>query len=125
MAAFERTRQILPDLAEMPEIPWNRLAAEMKANIRLGLAAGRMRARRRAAGCAECRAVRARARAAVALASVAALLVAGLVLERPAPVATAADDGMVVQATANGIQVREGGQALRPDESDGMAPART
>src|SRR5215831_4773166 len=38
--AFQLTRQILPDLAEIPEIPWNRLAAEMKANIRLGLAAG-------------------------------------------------------------------------------------
>ena len=36
----EKTRRILPDLAEMPEVPWNRLAAEMKANIRLGVEAG-------------------------------------------------------------------------------------
>jgi hypothetical protein len=28
------------DLRETPEVPWNRLAAEMKANIRLGLEAG-------------------------------------------------------------------------------------
>ena len=40
VAAFQGLREVLPDLAEMPEVPWNRLAAEMKANIRLGLAAG-------------------------------------------------------------------------------------
>jgi hypothetical protein len=108
--AFAATREIIPELAEMPEVPWNRLAAEMRANIRLGLAAG------------EC--VRASepplrdtplftgARALVALASVVALLVTGLVLEHPAPMA-AADDGMVFQATKNGIQVRKGGQAMR------------
>jgi len=38
--AFIGLREIVPDLAEIPEVPWNRLAAEMKANIRLGLAAG-------------------------------------------------------------------------------------
>ena len=38
--ALENTLGILPDLAEMPEVSWDRLAAEMKANIRLGLAAG-------------------------------------------------------------------------------------
>lgn len=117
--AFDMTRQVLPDLAEIPEIHWNRLAAEMKANIRLGLAAG------------ECvrpgeRPLRETplftgARAVVALASVAALLVTGLVLEHPAPV-TATDDGMVVQATANGIQVRKGAQALRLMNPDGLGP---
>src|SRR5215469_12533000 len=34
--AFEWARQVAPDLAEIPEIHWNRLAAEMKANIHLG-----------------------------------------------------------------------------------------
>ena len=38
--AFAATREIIPELAEIPEIPWNRLAAEMRANIRLGLEAG-------------------------------------------------------------------------------------
>jgi anti-sigma factor RsiW len=105
VAAYEEMREILPELAEMPEVPWNRLAAEMKANIRLGLAAG------------EC--VRTEKplresplftgmRAAVAFASVVALVVAGMALERPAP----AEDGVVVQATSGGIQVREGRQAL-------------
>ncbi len=109
VAAFDRMREMLPGLADPPQIPWNRLAAEMKANIRLGLAAG------------EC--VRAgarplresflsnRGRTAVAFASVLALLVTGIVLEHPAPV-TSKDEGPVVQATGNGIQVREGGQAL-------------
>lgn len=117
--SFDTARQVAPDLAEIPEVPWNRLAAEMKANIRLGVAAG------------EC--VRpgepawrdtplfTGARAAVALASIAALLVTGIVLERPAPgPVAAADDGLVVQATAHGIQVRKGGQALRlmnPDQT--------
>jgi hypothetical protein len=108
VAAYRGLREIVPDVAGIPEVPWNRLAAEMKANIRLGLAAG------------EC--VRAdeppvrdslwfaRGRAMVAMASAAALLVAGLILERPAP--KPFEDGVVVQATRNGIQVKEGGQAL-------------
>src|SRR3954463_11925708 len=100
--AFAALREISPELAEIPEVSWNRLAAEMKANIRLGLAAG------------EC--VRASEpalrdtpiftgmRALVAVASIAALMVTGIMLEHPAPT-TVADDGMVVQATSNGIQV--------------------
>jgi hypothetical protein len=48
----------------------------------------------------------------VAFASVVVLLFAGMVLEHPAPGAPKYD-GVVVQTTANGIQVREGGQALR------------
>ncbi|MFZ0936327.1 MAG: hypothetical protein WA015_18545, partial [Bryobacteraceae bacterium] len=40
IARFEQLRQFLPSLADSPELQWNRLAAEMKANIRLGLAAG-------------------------------------------------------------------------------------
>jgi len=111
--AFAATREIIPELAEIPEIQWNRLAAEMRANIRLGLEAG------------EC--VRAGdpplrqtplftgARVVAALASVVALLVTGIVLEFPAPTRTVAtaDDGMAVQAAENGIQVRKGGQTLR------------
>jgi predicted anti-sigma-YlaC factor YlaD len=113
LEAFQVTRQILPDLAEIPEIPWNRLAAEMKANIRLGLEAGEcvrasdppLRETRWFTG----------ARAAVALASILVLLVTGAVLERPvpAPIPTAMDEGLVVQATGDGIQIRRGGQALR------------
>jgi hypothetical protein len=122
VAAFETARQVAGDLAEIPDVHWNRLAAEMKANIRLGLAAG------------ECvrpdeRPLRdtplfTGIRAAVAMASVAALLVTGMVLERPAPVTTAyADDSLVVQATSRGIQVRKGGQELRLNNPDELTPA--
>ena len=127
--AFGATREIFSDLAEIPEVPWNRLAAEMKANIRLGLEAGE---------CVRGGDVPLRdtpifsgLRAAVALASVVALLVTGLVLERPAPRAHlssagfAVDDTFDIQATQDGIQVRRGGAALRlmnPDRLDPQQP---
>jgi anti-sigma factor RsiW len=111
--AFAATREIIPDLAEIPEVPWNRLAAEMRANIRLGLEAGE---------CVRAGDVPLRqtplfnwARAAVALASIVALLVTGIALERPAPtpLTAVADDITIVQATDNGIQFRRGAQAFR------------
>jgi hypothetical protein len=101
----------VPDLAETPEIPWNRLAAEMKANIRLGLAAGECV---RATSVADGRGLLTGFRAAVAFASMAVPIAAGITLERPAPIA-ADQPGIVAEATpgAAGIQLREGGQALR------------
>ena len=109
MADFEELREILPELAETPEISWNRLAAEMRANIRLGLAAGAcvgdgekpLRLNPWFTG----------ARAAVALASIMAVVVTGVVLERPGPLA--AENGVVFETTKNGIEVREGGRAFR------------
>ena len=110
MAAFDELRHELPALADIPELPWHRLAAEMKANIRLGLAAG------------EC--VRSLepaypvrfwsgTRPAAALAGLLALLALGIAIERPAPtVATATDTGIIVQTTPDGIQVREGARSL-------------
>jgi hypothetical protein len=111
LAAFAGMREILPELNEIPEVPWNRLSAEMKANIRLGLAAG------------ECvrpgevplrKSLFTGARAIVALASVAALLVTGLMLERPMPRRNFArfDAGVFVQSTKDGIAVSEGREAL-------------
>lgn len=109
VAAFSEFRAMLPELAEPPDLPWNRMAAEMRANIRLGLAAG------------ECvrpgeRPLREHpfftgARAAVAMASMAALVVTGLMLERPSPVLS--NEGRVVESTTGGIQVREGSGAFR------------
>ena len=109
VAAVAAFRDTLSGLKEIPEVPWNRVAAEMRANIRLGLAAG------------ECVKSNGRplydsplfsaARATVALASVLALMVTGLVLERPAPRLAAADEPMV-QATVDGIQSRSGDQAF-------------
>lgn len=117
VAAYSGLREILPELGEMPEVPWNRLSAEMKANIRLGLAAG------------ECvrvneaplrKSLFSGARAAVALASVLALLVTGLVLERPIPRANYNHsgfsplifDGVVVESTKDGIVVGQGREAI-------------
>jgi len=40
VVAFSEVRDVLPELNQMPEVPWNRIALEMRANIRLGLAAG-------------------------------------------------------------------------------------
>jgi len=108
IARFEQLRQDLPLLAESPEVHWNRLAAEMKANIRLGLAAGECVRADERAGAGP---MWSTARVGVALASVAVLLATGVVLERPGPTA-ARETGVVVQATADGVQVREGGQAL-------------
>jgi len=109
VAAFEDMRQILPELAEVPELSWNRLAAEIKANVRLGLAAG------------ECvrgpePALRESAwftggRWAVAFASIVALVVFGVVLERPAPIAPRVA-GPLVETTGYGIQVQSGGQTF-------------
>ncbi|HUB78076.1 MAG TPA: hypothetical protein VMB03_04720 [Bryobacteraceae bacterium] len=82
VAGYTEMRELLPELAELPEISWNRMAAEIKANVRLGLEAG------------ECvrseemplhRAALTGWRAAVAFASVIVLLGGCLVLERPAP----------------------------------------
>ena len=112
LVAFESVRAIAADLAEIPEVPWNRLAAEMRANIRLGLAAGE---------CVKSADAPLRdsplftgARAVVAMASIAALLVTGLVLQRPGPTPMAVvEDRATVQATADGIEMGDGAHAFR------------
>jgi hypothetical protein len=109
VTAFGELREALPELSQIPEVPWNRIAGEMRANIRLGLAAG------------ECVRSSGRpfretplftaARATLALASVLALMVTGLMLEGPAP-RLAQSNEPVVQATVNGIQRRSGDQGF-------------
>ena len=109
VTSFSALRQEVTDLRELPQISWNSLAAEMKANIRVGLAAGEcIRDTRHPlkSGFWELR-------TAVACASVAALLLAGLWLERPAPVAIAEHPpGVSLRAVAHGIEVRDGDQAF-------------
>ena len=106
VAGFSEMRQQVasPD-DDLPGIAWNRLAAEMKANIRVGLAAGEC--------IRESRPERAPlfggTRLLVAGASIAALLLAGAWLERPTPSLAA---GVSLRATGNGIEVREGDRAL-------------
>jgi len=108
VARFGQLRQDLPRLADAPELHWSRLAAEMKANIRLGLAAGECVRAEEPAGAGR---MWPGARIGVALASAAVLLATSVVLEHPGP-AVSRETGVVVQATADGVQVREGGQAL-------------
>jgi hypothetical protein len=107
VAGFRQVREALPDLAALPEGSWNRIAAEMRANIRLGLAAG------------ECvgevtedepSPLFGKARAVLACASIFTLIVTGLVLERPTP--SASRTGTVAEAIDNGIQMRAGDQGF-------------
>jgi hypothetical protein len=111
---FAAARRIARELDELPGIAWNRLAAEMKANIRLGLAAGEC-----VALAPEARPVRGffpvfSLRGLAACASIAALVVAGIWIERPSPgpVQTAQQSGMLLEATADGIELSTGGQRL-------------
>jgi hypothetical protein len=117
VVAFAGMIEVLPELAEMPEVPWSGLSAEMKANIRLGLAAGECV---RPGEMALRTSLFSGARAAVALASVAALLVTGLMLEHPVSRQNFArfesrmfDNGIVLESTKDGIEVGQGRRALQ------------
>ena len=108
VAGYNEMREILPGLAELPEICWNRMAAEIKGNVRLGLEA------------AECirgsewplgRASMAGWRSAVALASVIVLVGGCMVLEHPAPMVVHTGETSV-ESTRDGVEVQEGGQSM-------------
>jgi len=109
VAAFEEVRESLPGLAEVPDLPWSRLAAEIKANVRLGLAAGEcvrpVDPPLRQSGLVH------GGRALVAFACATVLVVTGMVLERPVPTA-AREEGPLVQNTPYGIEVTAGGETL-------------
>ena len=109
VARFDEVRQSLPGLAAVPDLQWNRLAAEIKANVRLGLAAGECV--RSADPPLRQSAFINRGRAIVAFACAAVLVVTGMVLERPVPTA-AREEGPLVQNTQYGIEVKAGGQTL-------------
>jgi len=103
VAGYVEMRELLPDLAELPEISWNRMAAEIKANVRLGLEAG------------ECvrvadplpRASVTGWRAAVAFASVIVLVGGCFVLERPAPPRRHVAE-TAVESSQDGVQYQAG-----------------
>ena len=109
VASFDEMRELLPNLAEIPEIAWSRMAAEIQANVRLGLAAG------------EC--VRAEEplrspvpfigwRSAVALGTLVVLVAGGLVLEqRPWPLAAPVRSASTqVRSTSDGPEWQAGEQ---------------
>jgi hypothetical protein len=105
--AFVSLRSETAGLGELPPgIAWNRLAAEMKANIRLGLAAGEC-----VSGPAvlEDRATFSGLHTLMAYAAVILLVVAGVWLQRPVPL----ENGRaVLAATGDGIELTEGGRSL-------------
>ena len=107
VAAYSEIREALPELAELPAVPWNRIAAEMRANIRLGLAAGEC-VRESAPATTP---LFTAARAVIAFAGVFTLVVTGLVLERPTPSPMGPPEP-IVQAVNNGIQLRSGDRAF-------------
>src|ERR1039458_4065586 len=90
---FASARDNLIALNELPAISWNRLAAEMEANIRLGLAAGECVRGERTAGRLAPFGILSGARTLTACASVMALVAAGLILQRPTPPAPPAISG--------------------------------
>ena len=117
--AFVALRSAVAPLGELPDdLGWNRLASEMKANIRLGLAAGEC-----VAGYPErvkgTESAFSGLHTLLAYAAVILLVVAGVWLQRPSPkldpgIAAVApeNNGVVVAASGDGIQLTEGGRGL-------------
>ncbi len=105
--AFRRRRDWFRDAAgELPAgLNWSRLEAEMRANIQLGLEAGEC------VGAARPRRIRLSWRVAAALASIAVVIVGGWWLHLPHP-RTEARGGAVLEATAEGIELKEPHGAL-------------
>jgi len=117
LAAFEDLRAELPELSEIPGVQWNSMAAELKANIRLGLEAGECVRSGAAQAVRPLREARwfTGVRAAVALASIATLVVTGVVLENATPQRhpVARDLQPVIENTADGIQIGAGDESFR------------
>jgi len=104
---FGSVREAVRVAVETPEVAWNSLAAEMRANIRLGLEAGECVTQRPAAhGAFSLRAL-------VACASLAMLLTVGFLIERPVPRAAESKAAEpVLETSGSGIQVTEGSQSM-------------
>jgi hypothetical protein len=118
--SFVALRTQLVDLGEIPaDLGWNRLAAEMKANIRLGLAAGECVAGPSVTDGGSKKQSFTGVHTLLAYASLLALVVAGVWLERPTPpigqpaaVVAPENSGTVLAANGDGIEVTEGGRGL-------------
>ena len=108
ISAFSALRAETRAMAELPEVSWEPMAAEMRANIRLGLEAGECVTLRPAST------IRFNWRALAACASLAALLVVSLLIERPArPVTELRPSQLaVLETSGSGIQVTEGEQTM-------------
>ena len=131
VAAIDSVRRMLPSLAELPALPWNEMAAEMTANIRLGLEAG------------ECVRQLEPApprfvfgfRSAVAGVALAALAITAVVCERPHSIPgrpSAGPDNLAVQTAPDGIgsqqmklMVRGAANIQMAASADGSISARS
>lgn len=127
LARFEMLRE---DIGQMPEpnVDWNALAAEMKANIRLGLEAGE---------CVRPREPRRQwnPRLTVALASLSFLICAGLVMRSPATLPrteqalvqqTGAQPEMpVLESTGAGTELRDGASSITLMNREGSRSDQT
>jgi hypothetical protein len=123
VAGYSEMREVLPELNQIPEVPWNRIAAEMRANIHLGLVAGECVRENTAPVQASPSFVRSfippfippfmplfsAGRATLAFVGVMAVMITGFVLQRPVPVSASEP---MVQATPDGIQRRAGDQSF-------------
>ncbi len=109
MEQFRSAREWTRGNADMPpEIRWNQLAAEMKANIRVGLAAGECVAPASVAP------VRLRWRVAAGMAAFALVLISGWFVYLPGPKLPAFDraEGILLEATPAGVELKENDRAL-------------
>jgi hypothetical protein len=116
VAHFEILRADLARIAP-PELDWNRLAAEMKANIRLGIEAGEcVRDSESARGW--------NPRLTVAFASVLFLICAGITMKsRVAAPEVAVSNTPVVESTVAGLELRTGASSITLLNRGGGAPA--
>jgi hypothetical protein len=108
ISEFSALREKTREMAEVPDVAWDTLAAEMRANIRLGLEAGECVTEHPA------RHLGFSLRGVAACASLAMLLLVSFLIERPAPrmAGGAADEAAVIETSGSGIQVMEGGRAM-------------
>jgi len=90
------------------DLNWSRVASEMRANIRVGLAAGEC------VGGVQAPSPRLGWRAVAALASIALVALSGWWLHTPSPrlAPSVASGGIVLEATPAGIELKEDGRAL-------------
>ncbi len=121
-------------LTEFPKLPamlqWNRLAAEMSANIRLGIEAGecvspRGKARTQTRIALPFGGVPAWHRLSIACAVLCAVAGIAFIVEHPPSLAAPPLTGTVLEASEAGLQISEGNQTLRLLNTSGTDVSRT
>lgn len=111
VAEYRDLRSELADFDELPDVNWNFLAADMRANIRLGLEAGACVRESRVSR-------RWNPRFAVAFASLLVVLLAGGEFVHNGNFShfpkqdPAADSAPVLESTGNGVEIRTGDDSL-------------